>query len=235
MAYSPRDSVILGLRLSVDTAGTTVTLSAGCAYLPGGLRMLLQDPLTVTVSGVVSAWAHFYLTSNGGDNLFEFSTVAPDVPYQGTARTKTGDATRRYLGSLYFGAAGTTVPFLHSQPGDRANRIDFRASGGLSATTSGLLSVGVATVSTVVSAQQIIPPTCRLMNCQIRNTSLLTAYIASGDQTASATNYQTDVLAGQTANLTLLMDGSQQLSYMLNGAITTGGLTIRVNGYIFDR
>jgi hypothetical protein len=237
MAYTPQDSRIEGLALSAAADGKTITLSAGFAYLPNKIQMLLQDPMTIVVNAV-SGWRHFYLGTDGEGTLsFEAASVIPADPYQGTARTKSTDVTRRYLASLYFGADGKTIPFLHSQPGNRANRIDFLPPGGAAIAAASLLNVGVATTAVQVSAQAMVPMTCRIMTCLIKNSgSLSSAFLTSGDSAASQTNYQIEVLPGQSGQYQVLMNGSQQLSYvMASNALNTGGLTIKVQSYIFDR
>ena len=125
MAYNVNDARIVGLKLSVAADGQTITVGPGVAYIPNQGRVLLQNDISTVVTGVVSAWRHFYLANDDGVLAFEASATAPADPYQGTARTKSNDSTRRYLGSLYFGTDGKTLSFIHSQAGDRANRIDF--------------------------------------------------------------------------------------------------------------
>ena len=97
MAYNVNDGRIGGLRLSVAADGQTVGLTPGFAYIPNQGRALSQADMTVAVTGVVSAWRHFYLANDDGTLKFEASATAPSDAYQGTARIKTGDATRRYL------------------------------------------------------------------------------------------------------------------------------------------
>lgn len=236
MAYNVNDARIAGLRLSVASDGQTVGLTPGFAYIPDQGRALLQDAMTVAVTGVVSAWRHFYIANDDGVLKFEASATAPDVPYQGTARTKTGDPTRRYLGSMYFNAAGITLAFTHSQEGDRANRIDFIPPGGAAIAQARLLNIGTGTTPTVVDASAVVPMTCRLMYTLIDNTSTSDAYIGTpSNGTLSTTNYLLFVKANQAGQFDVVINGSQQLNYFLNGLITLGGLTMRVRGYLFDR
>lgn len=236
MAYNVNDGRIGGLRLSVAVNGTTVGLTPGFAYIPDQGRALLQNDMTVSVTGAVSAWRHFYIANDDGVLKFEASGTAPAEPYQGTARTKSNDPTRRYLGSLYFNASGITLAFTHSQEGDRANRIDFVPPGGAAIAQARLLNVATGTTPTIVDASSLVPMTCRLMYTLIDNTSTSDAYIGTpSNGTLSTTNHLLFIKANQAGQFDVVVNGNQQLNYFLNGIITLGGLTMRVRGYLFDR
>ncbi|WP_439885661.1 hypothetical protein ACTACK_10645 [Pseudomonas syringae] len=224
------------MQLSVAADLKTVSLGAGMCYAPNTERMLLDSAMTVVVSANAT-WQHFYLGNDAGVLKFEASSVAPAAPYQGTARTKSNDPTRRYLGSLYFGSAGTTMQFVHSQPGDRANRMDFTPPGGAAVTQATLLNLATSTASVNVNAANVVPVTCRIMYSLIENSSPSDAYLSTPDYgTVSATNYLLSIKGGQSGQYDVFLNGNQQLTYMLNAVlITVGGLTIRVRGYLFDR
>ncbi|MCD5994134.1 hypothetical protein KDX38_11105 [Pseudomonas sp. CDFA 602] len=236
MAYNPNDSRIVGLQLSVAADLKTVSVGTGMCYAPNTERMLLDNPLSVTVSAS-SSWQHFYLGNDYGILKLEYSSVTPAAPYQGTARSKSNDPTRRYLGSLYFGSTGTTMQFVHSQPGDRANRMDFTPPGGAAITQSTLLNAATSTSAVNVNASNIVPVTCRIMYALIENSSPSDAYLSTPDYgSVSATNYLLSIKGGQSGQYDVFLNGNQQLTYMLNSVlITVGGLTIRVRGYLFDR
>jgi len=236
MAYNVNDARIVGLKLSVLADGVTVGLSPGAAYIPNQGRALSQNDMSLVISGVTSAWRHFYIANDDGVLKFEASATAPADPYQGTARTKSNDPTRRYLGSLYFNASGVTLAFLHSQVGDRANRISFVPPGGAAISQSRLLNVATGTAPTLVDASTVVPMTCRLMYTLIDNTSTSDAYLGTPDNgTLSTTNFLLFVKANQAGQYDVEVNGNQLLNYFLNGLITLGGLTIRVRGYLFDR
>ncbi len=236
MAYNVNDGRIAGLRLSVAADGQTVSVTPGFAYIPNQGRALLQSDMSVALTGVANAWRHFYIGNDAGELKFEASATAPADPYQGTARTKSNDPTRRYLGSLYFNASGITLAFQHSQEGDRANRIDFVPPGGAAIAQARLLNVATGTQPTNVDASSVVPMTCRVMYTLIDNTSTNDAYIGTpSNGTLSTTNYLLFVKANQAGQFDVVVSGNQQLNYFLNGLITLGGLTMRVRGYLFDR
>lgn len=237
--YNPDDAKIEGLRLSIDSAGANIFCTPGNAYLPGTYSMLNQTTLSTPVPTMTSAWIFMYLgVDSSSSPILIASTIAPDLAYYGTARTMTGDLSKRFLGSLYVTASGNIAAFLHSQPGDRANRVDFTPVGGASLSTANLLTLGVDTTAKNLPASSLVPPVCRVMYCLIQNTSVVaTAYLSTPDYgTVSATNYLRSIPPGLGGEYQILLNGNQQLSYVLaGGVITTGGLNIKVCGYLFDR
>src|SRR5574337_1456859 len=103
----PDPGYINGLQMAWVSA-TQVTVSSGAAYIQSA-GSILQVPATITVtfSGLAaSTWYHLYLYNNAGAAAIEYSTTAPASPYNGTARSKTGDASRRYVGSVRTNASG---------------------------------------------------------------------------------------------------------------------------------
>lgn len=234
---SPFEGLLYGFQLSVAADLKTVSVSNGVAYLPGGTRIYTETALSVVVTGITSAWAHFYLSLTGGVAALEASAVAPASFYQNTARIKTGDATRRYLGSIYFLASGFCTQFLHSNFGMQNNRIDFLMPNGIANTAAAILNLGVSQTPVTISAATSCPPTTRLLRAQIINTAGLPAYIGNADSgTPSATSYLRLILPNNSDQGDLVLDSSQQLNYVFGAGITLGGsLSVRAIGFIFDR
>src|SRR5690606_30899656 len=110
----------------------------------------------------------------------ELSTTEPAAPYAGTARTKTGDTSRRYLGSVRSNGDATPIMFnfLHSgqfikyrNPQDAA---PFR-----------VLREGTATTETVVSASAVVPVTARIASIRIVNLADVPMRTGTSDDSAS--------------------------------------------------
>jgi hypothetical protein len=104
-------SFIEGLGFEYVSA-TQVKLKAGNAYIPGLNRIIpvIADITTNVISGANSL-TYLYLYETNGVGQLETSSTGPDVPYIGTARYKTGDPTRRYLGCIKNDASGNLIPF----------------------------------------------------------------------------------------------------------------------------
>ncbi|WP_414609303.1 hypothetical protein, partial [Stenotrophomonas pavanii] len=79
-------------------SGTQIRFTSGSAYIPSlGRALALAAAVTKTPTLAASTWYHAYLYSNAGTPDVEVTTTAPDTPYSGTARTKAGDTSRRYI------------------------------------------------------------------------------------------------------------------------------------------
>ncbi len=96
-------------------SSTQASVDVGRINIPGASR-LIQFPWATTINMLAGAdvLAYLYVYEdpiNPGYGLIEISTTAPDAPYVGTARTKAGDTTRRYLGMLRNDSNGSLIPF----------------------------------------------------------------------------------------------------------------------------
>jgi hypothetical protein len=85
--------------LPVWNSGTSISLGTGMAYIPGlGKSVSVTSVLTLSgLSLVADTWYWLYLYDNAGTPAIELVTTTPTVPYSGTARTKTGDTSRRFV------------------------------------------------------------------------------------------------------------------------------------------
>jgi hypothetical protein len=87
-------------------SNSSITVAAGAADLPDGSRRLrVTSPITVPVSVGANAWGHVFLYNNGGVPAAEVVMTNP-ASYFGTAHQKSGDNTRRYIGSVRTNASG---------------------------------------------------------------------------------------------------------------------------------
>lgn len=140
-----------GLRMQW-VSGTALTVTSGSAYIPGipGILYASSNIAKTGLSLSASTWYHVYLYDNAGTPDIEIVTTAPAAPYNGTARTKTGDTSRRYVGSALTDASGNLYPFSHF--GDRITYDSGNAAG-----TFFVLVAGAATVSTNISLSAVVP------------------------------------------------------------------------------
>lgn len=143
-----------GLQMQWVSA-TAVTVSSGTAYIPG-LGTYLQSNAAIALSGLAlsaSTWYHLYLYSNAGTPAVECVTTAP-VLYYGNAYQKTGDNTRRYIGSVLTDASGNIYQFQTTPVGCtleliwNVNPVTFPFR---------VLSGGVSTVPVTVGASALVP------------------------------------------------------------------------------
>lgn len=217
------------------TTSSTLIFSGGSAIIPSTGKLLrVTTPITVALAGSVSnaAWHYAYLyDSGGGVPAIEVNTTAPDAPYSGTARAKTGDTSRRYLGS--FLSYSTTGFWL----------FQFLPSG----MTHYLEYVNTAPFRVLVNATSIYPVTQSLSAAMPPTTRTVmmnvTANIGTAEYTATISNPDIQprplryVRAGtnsaQTSELTVVTDASQQISRGISG--NGGSMTIDIVGYGNER
>jgi hypothetical protein len=222
-----------GLRLEWVSV-SSVRVKTGAADVPDGSRRI-RVTADITVAGLalgVSVWGHVYLYDNAGTPAVEVNTTAP-VKYFGSAYQKTGDATRRYLGSVRTDAAGNILCFNHNVG---SNFIRYMAN--IIASPLRVLNGGVATTETSVDCSGAVPFTSRLMLGRITSTSTnADAYIGCSDDniTLSTTAFLAVGVRGSLPEVHAVpLNTSQACTYLTNAA-PNGAVYIDVTGYWFER
>lgn len=112
LALTPPD-YIEGLKLTWNS-GTSLGISMGAAYIQS-LGRVIRAGSNITKASLSLAnntWYHLYLYLNAGTPDVEVVTTAP-VVYSGTARSKTGDTSRRYIGSVKTEGTANVIKFAH--------------------------------------------------------------------------------------------------------------------------
>lgn len=219
-----------GLKM-VWVSGTALTVTSGAAYIQS-LGRVLRVPSDIAKAGLTlsaSTWYHVYLFLNGATPDIEIVTTAPTAPYNGTARTKTGDTSRRYVGSIRTDASGNVLLFRHVPS---TGTMLYPAA----ATALRVLSNGGATSSTTVDCSAAVPVTASSIGCRFLNNAAAgdTLWIGPGDRTVSGGDYFLAVGAsGATAFQFAPLDASQRLAYIHSTA--TSGAYIDPYGYTFER
>lgn len=224
---------ITGLKMSRPTANS-LTVSSGAAYVPG-LNKIVVLPDPVSKAGIVVAaatWLHGYLfeTPAGAADV-EWVTTAPAAAYSGTARTKTGDASRRYLGSVRSGAANVIFKFTHALAD---GSISYNENTGGAPFT--LVSAGQSTTPVSVSASAIVPVTGVKLSATILNaTSSAYLHISNSEGPVAGVGFIGLASPGGVTAANVLLDASQQYTYAYETSPGSGGSFHRGNGYTFER
>lgn len=214
-------------------SGTALTVTSGAAYIQGA-GTVLRAPSAIAKTGLslsASTWYHVYLYSSSGSPAVEIVTTAPATPYNGTARSKTGDTSRRYVGSVLTDASGNLVKFLQT-----GNLVMYESS--IAAAPFLVLSAGRATSVTNIACIGAVPVTAKI-GVAIMATINATADAAIGNSdmvgTLSSSNYLQYVGNGVQTTHFMPLDGSQRFSYVMTASTATGGFFARVCGYYFER
>lgn len=222
---------ISGLEMIWNSA-TSLSVTTGAACRPSD-SLLMMPVALITKAGLTltaSTWYHLYLYMNGANPDVEIVTTAPAAAYFGTARAKTGDTTRRYVGSVLTDASGNVRNFKQSATviryiGNVANGTDVYR----------ILSGGDATVATNISAATCIPVTSKLGSLRVSDTdSSIGFYLASGDYAVSNGNGQISVPPANKLFVDAACDSNQSYSYIFVST-PTGAAYVDVLGYTFER
>ncbi|MEW4985167.1 hypothetical protein [Stenotrophomonas geniculata] len=246
MALDPSISIIRGLQASVALDGLTVSVSPGVCYIPGTGRITSDGTASITLSGLTpNTFYHLYGYGVGGSLALEASTVAPDTPYLGTARCKTGDTTRRYLISGRTNASGILRPGKHTRPAEMGNRVMLDAASAAGSVPVTLLSGLVATTPQTIDLSNVIPITADRAIVQVMNPTNFSLYVSRSEVGApSATNFQYAAGPGSWPVLDVTLDANRQFTVLLNASLPligpilgllTGSASLTLVGYDFNR
>lgn len=220
-----------GLNL-VWNSGTSLSVTSGSAYIEGAAA-IVNVPAALTLSGLsltASTWYHVYLYLSDGTPAIECVTDDPATAYSGTARSKTGDASRRYLGSVKTNSDGAIYNFAH-----KSNFLIYRED------TAGyilrVLSGGMSTTDVSISCAEAVPITATTVTLRVRNTSSTSGLrIKQSDGTYPvAQSGFTGVSPGGIAVFQFPLDSSRQLIYSFNITPDSTGGFIDVLGYVAER
>lgn len=224
---------INGLRLTWNS-GTSISVGVGACYAENGDLIDVASTLTAgSLSLSASTWYHVYVYLSGGSPAMEVVTTAP-VLWRGTAYSKTGDTSRRYVGSVLTDGSSNVMNFVHNPLQNQILYRKFQST----ASPCLVLNGGTATTATAVGCSSIVPATSRTALIHIVNTA--DQVLRTGDDNSVSSAQVTYALsAGNTAAQRFavphILDSSLQLWYAFNAAVGSGGATMYVLGYWFER
>lgn len=217
-----------GLKMEYVAAGQ-MRFTSGSAYIPSlGRALPLPSALTKTLTLAASTWYHAYLYSNAGTADVEAVTTVPDTPYSGTARAKTGDTSRRYIGSFRTDSSSAIKAFTHMQGSGEvlySNNTDF------------VVANGVAGVSTDVDCSAVIPVTGTAAKCLMgnANTTMNVFYGTANAGPVTTTSFAGVIPPNNNLSPDIPLSSSQRFTYRLDTTGGANGLYARVYGYKFER
>jgi hypothetical protein len=227
--YFYKNTVIEGMKLIWNSANS-ISVGVGRCYAENG--DLINATSTLTASSLslsANTWYHVYVYLNSGTPAVEVVTTAP-ATWKGTAYSKTGNTSRRYVGSVRTDGSGNVYEFLHV-PDD--GLILYSGDCDLDASPFRVLNGGTATTATSVSLSAVIPVTSRVGYLRLLNTANVQVYFGptsnvNGPALGIGSSTQTSFL-GQFP-----LAANQAYYYKFN-TTPTGGAYIDVYGYAFER
>lgn len=220
-----------GLKMSFS--GSTFTLSEGYAFIPGvGEIVTLSSPISKVLSGMIpNTWYHAYLMRNSSNATdFELVTDSPSSPYYGRARTKSGDSTRRYIGSVRVGATGV-LKFEHRNDSiiylENTNAAPFL-----------VLAAGSSTTAATVNTSMVAPSTAYAVSLVALNAATNGAYtrLSNSNGPSPESGYLSLASPSGATAMIFPIDSSQSYTYAFDATPSPIGAAYhRVNGYYFER
>ena len=223
-----------GLRMEW-VSGTSLRVTGGAAYVPG-LNGILGVESPITKSGLslaANTWYHLYLYRNGGSADIEISATDPAAPYSGAARTKTGDSTRRYIGSIRTVASGEVVRFRHNLPGSILYSTNINLFRVLANGTK-------ANPPANISLTDAIPVTSRVARVVVENGGTNAGTVAFSNPDLTTTDVGAAILfflrSTGMAEADLPTSEGRQINYAYLSPPAAGvGASVWVVGYSFER
>ncbi len=205
-------------------SGTALTATSGAAYIPSLTRALraASDIAKTGLSLAASTWYHVYLYLNGATPDIEIVTTVPSSPYNGKARTKNADTSRRYLGSVLTDGSGNLLRFQRD-----ANQTIY-----LQAINASIAS-GTSATFVTASLAAFLPITS--INAIVAMTNTGTAAVRFRPKDAgwsSSVERMYGLTAGAYVVGPLPTNGSQQVEYQADSG---GSANLTVLGYLNDR
>lgn len=207
-------------------SGTSLRVTSGSAYIES-LGYAIDVPAAITKSSLVltaSTWYHVYLFDNAGVADIEIVTDAPAAPYNGTARSKTGDASRRYLGSVLTNTSAEIRGF-------HTNSDFFMFTGRTGIAPNQIVANGAATTRTTVSTNGVVPLTSRTIMLRMAADASSLLYISNSEAQSFAV---IEVPAGQELATLFPLDSAGALDYF-NANAPTVGANLYVLGFYVSR
>ena len=169
--------------------------------------MNVSSALTINPSLSASTWYYCYVYDNSGTPAGECVTTAPAAAWFGTARSKTSDTSRRYVGAIRTNGSSQLYTFYHNPQSGYVQWLEdttaspFRVASGLTATTE-----------TSVDCTAVAPATARQIQLRTINTSTPTGNVfiraSSGGNNALTVRVNADLITPATVT-------SGQLFYYL--------------------
>lgn len=205
------------------TNGTHLTVTSGSAWIPS-LGASINVPSTLSGPSMTfsaSTWYYVYLTSAGA---LEISTTAPAAPYKATARTKTSDLSRRYLGAVKSNADATPRLLQFWREGNFVRYIEDHL------TTMLVYSANPAPTSyTLITPTPFVPTGTRMVRIIFLQVAGSNTLLRSVDAAWTGTGYEPMATVGAWTVADMPLDANLQFYYAAAGA--GGTITIVCHGY----
>lgn len=225
---NPFSSHKQGLGL-VWVAGNTLRVTPGSAYIPAENKVVhfpVQTDIAVSFPANSTAFHYVYLYRDPttGRGAIELSTTVPSAPYMGGAKTKSGDISRRYLGSVRPNGAASPAMYAFIRTFDGITQYrenlyhtvaPFSIANGIAPAAGTVVPLG----QTGTSPLNLVPAQCRIAFINVyAQASAPTTMQASDDSLTDTANQGLTALGNAHAAFRVPLNPSQQFTWQ--GATT---------------
>jgi hypothetical protein len=212
-----------GLKM-IWVSTTAVSFSSGAAYVQGvgGVVNLASQFNLTGLSLTASTFYNAYLFLSAGVPTIELVTTAPATAFYGTARSKTGDTSRRYIGSILTDGSGLVLQFAHDQESGKIS-ISGNPNGSIVASFTSTTWVSATTSAVAPTTATYI--TVRIATSATTGPALLAGWITN-----------TNWCAAQTPGTAVIdFPNTGNLYFEWNSAPSGGNGSATGIGYIYAR
>lgn len=208
------------------TSATSIVIGPGSAYVPSAQKVVAYPGGTIAPSGAANTSIHIYLTAAGA---IEQSGTSP-ARYYNQAHQKTGDNTRRYIGSLLAKTTANQVYKFEHYPDQ--GYVCYKHADPQTAPFILLSAVsGIASFS----CRPCTPVTAHTLEGAWQNPGSAGTYAQftpSDAGTAITTGWSIFVQSGQVQNARCAISSDGTITYQASGNAKASVYCI---GYYFDR
>lgn len=223
-------TAIEGLKLSWNSA-TSITVGTGHCYAENGDEIDLTSAITKSgLSLSSSTWYHVYVYLSGTPAA-EIVTTAPTA-WKGPAYSKTGDTSRRYVGSVLTDGSGNIYEFMHNL---NNNQIVYKGSSVTNTSPFRVLNGGTSTSPAEVDVSGVIPSeTAIMIYARFASNANVTTNIGT-DSSVSNLSLNPGSTSIQNAYIAFAVNSTPGIYYDLGSGYSSGGVYIDIYGYYFER
>ena len=219
-------TIMDGLRLTWNSAAS-INVDVGACYAENGDWIDVTSAITKSALSLsASTWYHVYVYLSSGTPAAEVVTTAP-VAWKGTAYSKTGDTSRRYVGSIRSDGSGNVYEFMHNP---LTSHILYSGDTDTNMSPFAVVSGGTATTATSVDCTAVIPVTSRIGQIRMSNTGNQLCDFGTNSNVKNARVPAVNVAIAQHP-----LTAGQLLYYKYVSAPSSGALYCNVYGYYFER
>lgn len=210
---------------------SSIFITAGSCYAGNGDYIYSPTGVTLNPTTIAGRWYNVYAYISGTTAAFEVTLINVS-PWKGTAFLKSGDTSRRFIGTILTNPSNQIRNFAYHA---LSNFVAWSGEEDLDASPFRALSAGTAATATAVGLTGAIPPmVSRFGFLRISNNGDRNVFFGPGTGTQGLALNVGNV-AVQNAIASFPISSGVQIYYRNATTPTAGGAFIDIYGYLYDR